>query len=54
MCSWIGGIHIVKMTMPSEAIYGFSAIPLKLPVVFFTELEQKKFYKLYGNTEDRD
>ena len=52
-CSWSARISILKMTIQPKAIYRLNAIPFKLPMAIFTELEQKNSQLVWKHKRPR-
>jgi hypothetical protein len=53
-CLWIGRINIVKMAILEKVIYSYSAIPIKIPKQFFTEVEKAILKFIWKNQKTQD
>lgn len=40
MCSWVGTLNIVKLSVLPKLIYRFTAVPVKIPAGFFVNIDE--------------
>ena len=53
LCSWIGRINIVKTAILPNVLYSFNAIPINIPMMYLTEIEQEIMSFIWKNNKPR-